>query len=688
MIGRNTSNKDVDRMEIDEGLTEEERKHLTNFIELSIEHLLDFSTDRTDLIQQIKMFNEACNQDVPATHDFYHLRQVLLTPTTMLTGLDRLNNHVSVNQVSELVLRIIENHLTAAAKKADVNLSQHCDFQSLRTRFSNAQNGNEEFKSVPVQPPPQTGPIYLPWQIIEETYDRYEAYLDYNDEKTHAMLCVRIPLLGNQTQPIDIFFRLKPNFSGRTASQQAQQEDVFLRGLIPAAKEYAREKATKVTLENLCKNKIISDTDYLIASENWQGLSHIVNHRFYYPLIVNKTKKIRSFILPPKTIEILINPTTIKLLTDKLCSYKQAMNLVNSHLQFCNLYYSFIENQTIAIEKILLMPPELAQILVKPNIYNLVKKYPEQIKTALSLPLCLADLLRSPYHSDYLTRIAEKNPNLLQTLAKLKPFQCEFLLSPHGIKLLSENVVALEDIVQFSEESIDILKNKKIQYLLINKVIPIDELKNSFLETINKIDRNPCYFDWLCSKLINLKDLDGENTLNSIAITVFARRLFAVYQQQPYRIDDMLDTAKSIKLSLLEFSDEHKLTWQVLASNILSKLFLIIQEQLKNETQADEAEAFEFIFKNYIPHTKDISWEQAYNNLLTLTDEQIQMLVEKSRVGIYKKSNFDSHSWMLLYNHITKKNANALQTFFDHVLILNDFINDQPNCNQNNLRRN
>lgn len=687
MIVRNTSNKDEDRMEIEEGLTEEERKHITEFIELSIEHLLDFSTDSTELIQQIKMFNEACNQEVSDTHDFYQLRKVLLTPTTMLTGLDRINNHVSVNQVSDLILNIIENRLTAAAKKADINLLQHCNFQSLRTRFSNAQNGNEEFKSVPVQPPAHVGPIYMPWQIIEESYDRYEAYLDFNDAKTHAMLCVRIPLLGNRTHPVDIYFKVKPNFNG-TASQQGQQEDAFLRGLIPEAKEYAREKATKVTLDNLWKNKIISDTDYAVASENWQGLSHIVNHRFYYPLIVNKTKKIRSFILPPKTIETLIDPTTIKLLTDKLCTYKQAMNLQNSHLQFCNLYYSSIEDGTILIEKILLMPAELAQILVKPNIFNFLKKHPEEIKTALLLPLCLGDFLTSPFHSDYLTRIAEKNPQLLQTLVKLKPFHSEFILSKDGIKLLSENVIALEDIVQFSEESIKILTSKKIQYLLIKKVITIDELKNSFLETINKIDRNPCYFDWLCAKIINLKDLDGENTFNSIAIIVFARRLFAVYQQQPYRIDDKLDTARSIKLSLLEFSDQHKLTWEVLASNILNKLFLIIHDQLKNETEADEAEAFEYIFKNYIPHTKNISWEQAYNNLLTLTDAQIKMLVEKSRIDIYKKSNIDSHSWMLLYNHITKKNANALQTFFDNVLVLNDFISDQPNCNRNNLRRN
>src|SRR5690348_5638895 len=92
------------------------------FIQHSIEHLLDFSTNTADLQKQVQQLQNITQIDIDPSHPFFDLHYCLHHPEERLMGLEKYQTDSTVKEVKLAILDVINDALKKAANHAQLDV--------------------------------------------------------------------------------------------------------------------------------------------------------------------------------------------------------------------------------------------------------------------------------------------------------------------------------------------------------------------------------------------------------------------------------------------------------------------------------------------------------------------------------------------------------------------------------------
>jgi hypothetical protein len=177
-------------------------------------------------------------------------------------------------------------------------------------------------------------------------------------------------------------------------------------------------------------------------------------------------------------------------------------------IQIAGRYFLLLQQKKLAFEQIAPINSTQARILLLPLIINLIHQGSLTFSTAKSLHPSLRSLFCSNSYMDYFS----KEKINWEKMALLTPEDCNLLLDEHnsnGIaELIKNNIFAISDTYLFPKNTRQYLKALNIRYLLLQKIISLDELNELKSNTVELINTHPHFLDWILTGLVQVSEID------------------------------------------------------------------------------------------------------------------------------------------------------------------------------------
>ncbi len=536
-----------------------------DFIEAAIEHLLDFSTEVNELKKQALRLREALQQDVPESHEFHQLRKCIISPTRHLQGLER---YGATETTQAATILDVQNHLIALC-------IQKINGSARASNISLSALGVDHLEALPPSDQPMslfksesapTQTHYMPWEFIHEIGQIGYSTLIVAENLRHIDLKIRL-WLPNETQcfTINHITDLPPN------TDMTQ----FLIGIIPEVLDATLVFTKKYILQRF-KFDWIKDSLIQQAYAD-EPFNHIINNEYYIQLLLSNSVDIQLLLNLSRTdMHKLLDPITISLLKINFCTIAQAKQLTKEQIHVASCYTSLIQNCKLNFKELANLSTSQCKLMAHPAITNLIKQNKLSFHDAQQLPSNFLKVLSINFYLEYFTR--HEIPWTI--FIKMSALQGERLLHPKIVKLTSENIFNVIDVMQMLPKFFDLITHDRIFDLLLAKKITRHDLNTIPFDTlINIIDCEELYH------CINASILIAAELNTSRLITLiesgFSRRLHGIYAQTPYTIRGQKDELNQFMQDLSNFTVRAHLQLHQVKENITTNFMTTISNDIQ-----------------------------------------------------------------------------------------------------------
>jgi hypothetical protein len=540
------------------------------FIAAGISHFLDFPSDRELLCQEIIKLQKAFANPADKKNEYYQLRRCLTKPTKTLLRLETHNeNEIMVGTVQIYLVDLITNNLEQSAVKAHISLAETgWDGEKIKQTLIAPANFQLVFKSTAAR----VDNSEFSWHQITDAGKVFTAALVPREDISSIALEVEVELPdGIHTEIID-------NFCGTPAGEYDQ--GLYLRRLIPAAKKTAYDIACKTVLDFLHKHNV-AKMFYPAETENHSGIEKIVTDQFYLDMIIERKINLHSLtLLAPEQRNNLLERVVKSLITNHYRTFTQAKYLSKTEILIAGCYFTLLQQKKISYEDIASITEENSKIMLLPIIINLITKNKLKFNTAKHLSPALRPLLCSDLYMDYFLN-EDINWEKMTLLTKE---DCDYFLDPQsapGIASLIKNkIIVMTDIFLSAKRTLDRLQMESIQELLLKSVISLESAKSLSVKAVNLINSHVQVRQWIIYEMINAHELDLMD-FAELCADVYARRLFALQLDSPFRINGHTDSLEIISAELPAIAVAATMDITTLRENIIRRYIIAIDEQIK-----------------------------------------------------------------------------------------------------------
>lgn len=607
------------------------------FIESAIDHMLDFSDEKTELVTQALKLREALTAPVDPNHDYYYLRECLYKPTEFLKTLEKFgispppNNDIesaqftnnnntnkdkgtpaTIAEVQQYTLSFVLRSLENKAKELQLTLKDlGLEQQNINLEFITGENNITYFRSIIEQP---TG--YLPWEMIYEEGQIHYSSLTVNPNNSSIDLKIHVFL------PFENLTLTWQNYKSIPADVY---QNNFLLSLIPETKELVNIIVKQDILKTLYETfEWINTISYFYA---WYdpNFNKIITNNFYLSLILTDPNYLNLFLnLSTQQGDSLTNTVVINILKNQLCTLNQAKDLNQSQISIVSTYYFLLKNRQIDMNDILTLNHDECRILSHSLISNLIKQNKLSFSMAKQIPLPICSLLSSGLYMDFFL----KQTIDWSKLMGLTKYHCDFLLDKRVASLILDNILDIASISKFTSFDFFILQKDNILNLLLAKKITFEEIHNTLFSTLYMIIADQNIYAWLLAGILKLKDI---NTINlcSIYSLAYSERLFAIYQNKPFVINEVTDNIDKITEELSLFEGDIRINSLLLREMLISQFILKIGEDIKNhmcsETSTQEKKfCYEIlsIIQN-VNNNCSSPWQNKLDSIIELANKKL-----------------------------------------------------------------
>ncbi len=482
-------------------------------IALTIDHLLDFSTEHELLMEQIAVLRATILPNftrIIPNNAFSQLIACLINPQRYFQRLETLGSHpITIAEVQAYILRLIVKNIYVAAKHANVSSNEALSLYSAYQAIP-VINRNQIFISTKASFDTGENPNQLtvnPEQIYTGTLYFEEANDKVDELVITQLACIDVEIEIGEIEFLQtsLVIDVVPNL------ENDEEEDVYMSSL----RRYAQYMAEKIAAS--CAIRFLSTRFNLSTEAKLVALNRsylLIIQKFYFDLLVNNKLDFQFLtLLSENEVENLLDKMVIRLLKNEWCDINFASRLYEPQRKVLGIYYTLIKKNLYLIECLNQLSAARCQFLIQPPIVKLIMQERLSFEEANSLPKFLQPLLvNEQYNHFFMHHTIDWD-----ALSRITPRQCELLLTPLFTELL---LLGKVDINQIGGLPIDMLQMTG-EYLYLKEWLTRGSIKDNFFATM------PCLY-----------------------ISAYSARLYAVSQGKPFVIRNEPDTADIIRNEL------------------------------------------------------------------------------------------------------------------------------------------
>lgn len=525
------------------------------FIKASIDHLLSFSNNYDELINQIQALHTALLPDSMLVDDneFAQLRECLHHPQNNFLRLETLNNNaITIANVKSYLLNYIDTQVQTAIK-AFPNINW--DIPSIAAKTISHED-NTAFMSQMIKPLEST-PAYneireralIYHSIIQDHFPLYclEVKVNFNENDCYEEVC-------------DFHFANTENEEGEAIPLPLMDYEraTYLESLRPLARRESRRIALSATLDYLASKNRIKRSDYSVY-EISRETTIICLHQFYFGLLEQGKIKFADIVnISRIQAESLLHPNIINLIFHDMTNIHFILSMKPPLIKICKNPYFIAEinkNPTL-LDIFSEINLEQSKFLTSPALINLLRTNNITIDEAISLPPSqkLLRLLTTPFYYEKLlhnhnsdikfkwSHLSQLNDNALDLLLEsdIIKFIATLNLHPNDFFTLVLRDKMNENYGRFLTDQLMVRKTT---------IETLERIKATAPLLLKELDRHPYLDMWIIRKVICIEDLIDQQ-LHQLIGKAFGKRLFAVFQQRPYVLLHKIDSLENIENDL------------------------------------------------------------------------------------------------------------------------------------------
>lgn len=572
-------------------------------INASIDHMLDFPLEAPAFYEQEKGLMTALTGSVDKDNDFYWLNKCLKKPTEhfqkLETQSDKNSPAITVGEVQDAIIARIFTSLS---------LPKHplfaWDENKIRALFSPAENRAAEFKSQ--KAPVDGGENLGEWEMPKTLGKIYSQELRIIEEKRNIsfsrrnpvyvnqkVLCVEVSVEGINTTPVKETVHVKyiPSHLRSDA-----EDDRFIRNSMPQIESCAKNCATQIALDHLKKKYNLPDR-YTNSSVFPEAIKDIVTHKYWFDLLNHGFIQLAQiYNLDLDATKNLSHSVCLALLENNILDFHETKRLTPAELRVMShyTYLPLIKDGSIPIKDIKYVSAERALFLVSPPLTNLIQRHKITFNQAKNIPRYLQPIiLNNAYMTFFLTHTISWDK-----FGKISEDQCDIMLNKHIIRLLSNDIIKLDDV-------------------------------------LSTMDKNSA----------------AQDTLFDLVASAFTRRLYMFCHHKPLSINSVTDTIDILKSEMLSAAEDFRIP----IDSFKEWLWYKLSSYLKNDIQKikcrlargdDEINIFNkmIIILNKYDARSENPWAAVFTNLIAFANETRDAILQDERVKSFAQPDASSLS--------------------------------------------
>lgn len=476
------------------------------YIFASIKHFFeDLPIEKQELLANIDDIKKALLNQLPNTHELWTLQKCMHDPTHYLRGIEDTNPDITIGDVRMYIFIQTQKFIKSAVHRAGLKWRDiNWNFFELFKPFTNRQQRNTKFVTQPL--------------LVENETENHPYFFEPSGQLFKARL---IPNLHEKEITFDIIVLVDPEQTKHclldfSANEDYQQFDEVMEELYFNADQIAEDEASKIILEKLTQQNIITNEESERASDSAKIL---LTHEIYFNLICNN--KIPFSLLQdinPVQLQTLISPNIRDRIAQGELSIETALELNTAERAVVThpFYFAAIQSGVLSIEKNIKGISETAQLnLNTPACHNL---FAMKILTFEQIRDMSADARRIV--SDELYYSLLKNHSIDFSLIQHADKQfADDLLNPIMLKLIGTNIVDPRELTphvarilvknSYVPDMPPIECNHHDDYYFAERFFNIyqntQNINNKFSDTVEKIENDMLIVASENSQLANLK---------------------------------------------------------------------------------------------------------------------------------------------------------------------------------------
>ena len=604
-------------------------KEQEGFIEVSLDHLLDFSTDEKILKKEIRTLKKAILKPTDSSNPFYQLAQCLHDPTSHLQQLEKQQKDpVRVSEVKESIMALITDRLQLPAKEANIKLSKYWkDKKIIRTIVTEKDNCQFESMSVPLD-------IAIePWVLPELDGKIYTRSIHFEAKKENFYI-EQIPF----ARTVDVPFVVVLVYCGSSLIKKSFQlsevpfalndetQDLYYEKIKKEAQEKAEKFAAETAIDMLYNDLrlefaelSITPNEFLLQKTKKEIIlsppkRQVITHQYYFENLKKKIFSLADFIdVNEHASENLLDPSIISLMDHDLCDLEKVKKLTPHEKIILThpVFSALLKSNTLSIDKIIGINSKRSRLLLQPPVIKLIQEGTLSFSRAKKIPVYLKPLFTG---TEYQTFLLENKINW-RAFSKIKKYQCDLLF--YFDKDLKKYV--------FNKPIADLVKNHRLAF---KKIASLSE------QTVHKLKNYPSLVHWLEKKIISLHDFsEEEDNLLYLHALIRVKRLQALCHSHPYVIDGKEDTIKIINDELSKIATQFTVDFTELQNWMIFKFFELFSLDLK-EKMACASSHLMFHYQTLLNFTEKASSSSELNQreLLPSFISEVEMVYYKLKI--------------------------------------------------------
>ena len=540
-----------------------------DFIYGSIDHLLEFPTDKVELklgIHHLTIWILHPPTTVDKNNVYLALANCLRHPEKHLQRLEDYGENATIADVTKQLLMLINQSIIKSAELCQSTPTElGWDHHQLLNKLIKC---NEET-------------LFITQQHKEETIFPYSDIRDEN-----CIYRAKLVPIGNDGQ-IDLYINVymrepdhiiqyKADARGLPGfSNQFNDELELLIGNIEATKKYAREVAFDDVYEYLREVKLIEEEIPEDSIDHFYAL--FINKLFLDLLISGYIQFDFVKSLTHDDLIKLTHPSTYSLLTETNYPPNSILALSMDELDTINRYLTLLINGKTRLHYFEHLNDSQHKLLRHPIMINLIYQDKLTVKVAAKLNKHYITLLSSPLYDDYFMNL----PTKWESLPPIEEYHLDILNDPTIACLIKENILSFSKVTELTFDILHLIRQNPISTLLKAQVLTANQLKKLGITMCRIIQINPDIASALYRRLITIDDIANKHEYDVHAL-VFTRRLRNYFYNNPCLWEnDKTDCIEIFMNELDELNQTRRINIDTFKEMLADNILLTIKNKIE-----------------------------------------------------------------------------------------------------------
>jgi hypothetical protein len=547
-------------------LTEAQKR----FIDGALSHFFDdLPTEDPACFETVSSIKKAFNLELNADDCFIDLQNCFTKPTQYFQRLEKYNADILIGEVREYILSIATQQLKKIFPIPwDTQLFQEqfndslAPFISLKLRTED----NNEFAPWAF---PETDDQMFKMEMIVVNFD--------DPDSSHPINHIKLRLHIKLNPPLIREFFLVEFPLGTTEFEQSIE---FMQQIKPKALLAGKQVAAYAIIQHLNTLSSPSTIFNLEDNENLSSLIPegmlIVLDKFYFNMIRTGKLQLNDFKnITADQVETLEDSVAKNLITQGHNIYDVAnLTLAEKNIVQHHFYSQKILRHEIKIHEIKGVKLQESIRLILPAVTHLLAAEKIAFVDAKMLTAYSTEIIANEFYFNYCMSLDKSTlTSLILLFNSLSVEGKNALITPGIINLISAGILTIEDACHISTSQIDTFCLPRINQLLLNNAITIDECNALTPEAIFILVHNPFITEQLPNPFHSAPLIIWANML--------AHRLQKIYQGTPLIINDVADNIVLLHKDIEEIMERENL----IKNQLLNFAFKIFLTQLKYELE-------------------------------------------------------------------------------------------------------